>query len=59
MRAWVCTSIVGGVGLEVLCRVLYYTQSKIVYDHHYLWPVVVQCTSRDLLSIPTGGAGGT
>ena len=35
-----CTStrIVGGVGcqeLEVLCRILYYTLSKIVYDHHY------------------------
>ena len=45
-------------GLEVLCRVLYYTQSNIVYDHHYSRPVVIQCTVGDLLSIPTGAAGG-
>ena len=27
--------VLGGVGLEVFCRVLYYTQSKIVFGHHY------------------------
>ena len=45
-------------GLEVGSYLHTVSLKYIVYDHHNSRPVAVQVTSGDLLSIPTGGAGG-